>query len=112
VAINIKNLNIYDKDPSEVLDYTVDFRALTNLNDPAATEDYLAAGETISTKTVTVVNSSNITVDSDVLADTASSVVITLSGGTAGEQYQIQCLVTTTASRTAVRSFIINCVNR
>ena len=68
----------YTKDPSAVLDYKFDWKALTN---GSGTSDWLAAAETISTKTVTVSN--GLTKDSDTLTDTNTSVTVWLSARTA-----------------------------
>ena len=92
------------KDPDEVLDFKWDFAALTNEAD-GATEDYLASGETISSKTVTA--QSGITVDSSSITDSNTSVTVWLSEGTAGTDYEVECKVVTSASRTVVRTGIV-----
>ena len=97
----------YTKDPSAVLDYKFDWKALTN---GSGTSDWLAAAETISTKTVTVSN--GLTKDSDTLTDTNTSVTVWLSGGTAGSDYTVTCKIVTSAGRTDERTIIINCRDR
>jgi hypothetical protein len=95
------------KDPSAVLDYKFDWAALTN---GSGTEDWLASGETISTKTVTA--TTGITIDSSTITDTNTSVTVWLSGGTAGNEYTVTCRIVTSSSRTDERSIIIRCVDR
>ncbi len=78
----------YLKDPNAVLDYAFDWSS------------WLASGETISSRTVTV--PAGITLDSD--TEASGSVTAWLSGGTAGEDYQIACLIVTSAGRTDERT--------
>ena len=68
-----------DKDPNAVLDYQWSWA------------DWLAAGEAIASHTV--VAETGITVDSSV-AD-SNAVTVWLSGGTAGESYEVTVRVTT-----------------
>lgn len=70
--------------------------------------DWLASGETIASKTVTV--SDGITVDS--LEDTDSTVTVWLTGGTAGEKYEVACRITTSAGRIDERTFLVSVRNR
>ncbi len=95
---------IFTKDPDAVLDYKIDFAALTNGNGDT---DWLDTDntETISSKTVTV--ETGITKDSDTLGDTNTSVVIWLSGGTAGNDYSVACEIVTSAGRTDERTITI-----
>jgi hypothetical protein len=99
--------NYFVKDPQAVLDYVFDWAALTN---GTGTTDWLASGETISTKTVTV--SSGLTVDSSSIINTNTAVKVWLSSGTAGSQYTVACKVTTSASRTDERTITIDVRNR
>lgn len=85
------------KDPSEKLDYSVDW------------SDFLADAETI-TGTPEWTLPSGITKDSQ--SNTTTSAVIWLTGGTHGEEYVIACKITTSASRIAERSIKILCRNR
>ena len=94
--------SIFLKDPDAVLDYKFDWAALTNGN---GNSDWLASGETISTKTVTV--DSGITRDSDALTDTNTSVTIWLSSGTDDVDYEVACKIVTSASRTDERTITI-----
>ena len=94
--------SIFLKDPDATLDYKFDWKALTN---GSGDSDWLASGETISTKTVTV--DDGITKDSDALTDTDTSVTVWLSGGTAGEDYEVACEIVTSASRTDERTMKI-----
>ena len=82
------------KDPDAVLDYKFDWKALTN---GSGNSDWLASGETISTYEVTV--DTGITKDSAAKADTDTSIVIWLSGGTDEVDYEVTVHIVTSASR-------------
>ena len=84
------------KDPSAVLDYAFDWN------------EWLATGETITDHTITA--DTGITVDSS--TEDAGKVTVWLSGGTAGIDYKVACLITTTAGRTDERSVVIQVENR
>ena len=84
------------KDPSAVLDYAFDWTG------------WLAAGETITDHTITA--DTGITVDSS--TEDAGKVTVWLSGGTAGENYKVACLVETSAGRTDERTIWIKVTNR
>ena len=84
------------KDPSAVLDYAFDWTG------------WLAAGETIVGHTITA--DTGITVDSSTELD--GKVTVWLSGGTAGINYKVACLITTTAGRTDERTLWIRVVER
>lgn len=92
------------KDPSAVLDYVFDWAALTNGRE-GATSDWLDAGETISSHTITA--TSGITVASSSLTDSNTSVTVWLSGGAAGNYYTVTCRIQTSAARTDERSIRI-----
>ena len=84
------------KDPSAVLDYVFDWT------------EWLATGETITDQTITA--DTGITVDSSTESD--GKVIVWLSGGTAGINYKVACLITTSAGRTDERTIWINVVER
>jgi len=84
------------KDPSAVLDYAFDWTG------------WLAAGETITDHTITA--EKGITVDSSTESD--GKVTVWLSGGTAGINYKVACLVETSAGRTDERTLWIRVVDR
>ena len=84
------------KDPSAVLDYAFDWTG------------WLAAGETITDHTITA--DTGITVDTS--TEDAGVVTVWLSGGTAGVNYKVACLITTSAGRTGERTIWIKVVNR
>ena len=84
------------KDPSAVLDYVFDW------------SDWLAAAETITDHTITP--DTGITVDSSTEDD--GKVTVWLSGGTAGINYKVACLITTSAGRTDERTIWIKVVER
>jgi hypothetical protein len=90
------------KDPDSVLDYKFDFAASTN---GTGTGDWLASGETIASRTVTV--DTGLTKDSDSITDSNTSVTVWLSGGAAGTEYNVACEVVTSASRTVERTMVI-----
>ena len=84
------------KDPSAVLDYAFDWT------------EWLATGETIANYTITP--DTGITVDSSTEDD--GKVTVWLSGGTAGINYKVACLITTSAGRTDERTIWIKVVDR
>jgi hypothetical protein len=84
------------KDPSAVLDYVFDWN------------EWLATGETITDHTITA--DTGITVDSS--SEYAGKVTVWLSGGTAGINYKVACLITTTEGRTDERTIWIKVTNR
>jgi len=95
------------KDPAAVLDYKFDWNGLAN---GSGTSNWLAVGETISTKTITA--ATGITVDSSALSDTSTSVTVWLSGGIHGVDYTVACKITTSANRTDERTMTIQCRDR
>lgn len=94
--------NIFIKDPDAVLDYKFDWAALTN---GTGGSNWLASGETISSKTITA--TSGITVASSSITDTNTSVTVWLSGGTDGSDYLVACKIVTSSSRTDERTITI-----
>jgi hypothetical protein len=80
-----------DKDPAEDIDFEIDF------------SDLLDGSETIASYTLTV--PTGITDHDD--SNTDSAVIFWLSGGTAGEEYDIACEIVTSAGRTKKRSLTI-----
>ena len=92
------------KDPSAVLDYVFDWT------------EWLATGETIAVdsetgeKLITITADTGITVDSWTEDD--GKVTVWLSGGTAGINYKVACLITTTEGRTDERTIWIKVTNR
>lgn len=90
------------KDPNAVLDYKFDWKALAN---GSGDSNWLADGETITSKTVTP--ATGITKDSDTLTDTNTSVTVWLSGGTAGVDYTVACRIVTSAGRTDERTVTV-----
>lgn len=101
------------KDPDAVLDYMVDFAPETN-GRICAESDWLQAGETILSHTVTA--DSGITVDSSSLTDSATSVTVWLSGGTLGvdstQVYSVMVHIVTSAGREDERTFRIHMADR
>jgi len=97
------------KDADAVLDFKFDFAPLTN-GQIGADSNWLAPGETIATATVTV--DTGIAKDSSSITDTATSVTVWLSAGTAGQKYRVKCEIVTSADRTDQRSMMIKVVER
>ncbi len=99
------------KDPDDDLDYKFDFKGLTNEVEHARS-DWLESGETIVSFEVTV--PAGITEGSGAkataAADSNTSVVIWLSGGTAGDDYTIACKITTSAGRVVERSHTLSVI--
>ena len=92
------------KDPSAVLDYAFDWK------------EWLATGETIAVdsetgeKLITITADTGIAVDSS--TEDAGKVTVWLSGGTAGINYRVACLITTSAGRTDERTIWIKVTDR
>jgi len=84
------------KDPSAVLDYVFDWT------------EWLATVETITDYTITA--DTGITVGSS--TEDAGKVTVWLSGGTAGINYKVACLITTTEGRTDERTIWIKVTDR
>ena len=82
---------VFQKDPDATLDYAFDWAA------------WLDEGETITNHTVTV--PAGITLDSN--AEASGVVTAWLSGGTAGDSYEVACQITTSAGRTDERTMQI-----
>jgi ribosomal protein S28E/S33 len=103
------------KDPQGTLDYVFDWKARTNGTDPAG-KDWLGPDEVISDHTITP--DTGITLDSDTRVDVVvhdgegnlieladnTGVRLWLSGGTAGESYDVACEITTDQGRTDERT--------
>ena len=92
--------NIFPKDPSAVLDYPFNWNK--------ASSPWLQSGETISSYVITV--EAGLTEDS--ASENAGVVTVWLSGGTAGEIYDVACLINTSNGRTDERTIQISCVER
>jgi hypothetical protein len=89
--------NVYIKDPNSTLDFGFDW------------SQWLNNAEIITGYTIT--SGCGITKVFDTYT-TTGSVVVWLSGGTAGERYTIACLIETSGSRIDERSIKIDCRNR
>ena len=105
--------NIFVKDPSSVLDYKFDWKAATNGTD-GADGDWLAAAETIITRTITAspTGTGALAVDSSSITDTNTSVTAWLSAGLDGVDYTVTCRIATNAGRTDERSIVVQVRNR
>ena len=99
--------NQFPKDPSAVLEWVFDWKPLTN-GVSGASSDWLATGETISSYVITV--DTGLTKNSD--SQSSGAVTVWLSGGTAGTNYKVACLITTSAGRTDERTIWIKVVER
>ena len=91
-------MRVIEKDPDATLDYGFDWSA------------WLASGETISTVDWTIATG----LDEDSLGEVTGSdtAKIWLSGGTAGENYSVACLITTSAGRVDERTLTIRVLER
>lgn len=89
-------MTTFQKDPEAVLDYSFDWTP------------WLAAGETITSKTVTV--PTGLTLDAS--NEAAGVVTAWISGGTAGTAYRVECLIVTSEGRTDERSITIRAQER
>ncbi len=91
---------IFYKDPDADLDFVFDWSS------------WLAAGETISSETITA--ATGITLGTGAKAPSESGGVITvwLSGGTAGTIYTVACKIVTSKLRTDERTIEISIMNR
>lgn len=87
---------VFQKDPAAVLDWAFDWSA------------WLASGETITSRVVTV--PTGITKDSD--TEAAGKVTVWLSGGTAGMSYSVACKIVTSAGRTDERTIWVQVADR
>tara|TARA_R110000868_G_scaffold96433_3_gene265352 strand:+ start:3503 stop:3832 length:330 start_codon:yes stop_codon:yes gene_type:complete len=85
------------KDPSAVLDYTLDW------------SEWLPSGDEISSSTVTIQSiagdSAPLTLDSN--SSTTNTTTAIISGGTAGNKYNIEYTIVTSDSKTDSRNFRI-----
>jgi hypothetical protein len=88
-------LATYNKDPTEVLDYTIDWETLLD-------------GDTISTSEWAA--DTGITQDSE--SETTTLAIIWVSGGTVDKQYTLTNTIVTAGGRTRVRSIAINVIER
>jgi hypothetical protein len=91
------NIDIFEKTPAEVLDYTVDFSS------------WLVGGDLITGAPVWTVPT-GLTLQSS--ANDSTKAVAWLSAGVAGATYTVQCRVNTSQGRTAQRAIVIRCVDR
>ena len=94
--------HVFPKDPSAVLDFPFNWNK--------AVDPWLQSGETIDSYVITV--ASGLTLDA--ASENAGIVTVWLSGGTAGEVYDVACLITTSnvPERTDERTIRISCVER
>ena len=95
--------HVVKKDPGDTEDYIIDLAPKTN-GRPKGT-DYLAAGETIDSVVVTA--DTGITADAGTLTDTNTSVTVRVSGGTAGEEYDIVVASTLSTGRIKERTITV-----
>ena len=91
---------LFVKDPDAELDYSFDW------------SDYLATGETISSQTMTVESGLTLGTGEKAPSESDGIVVFWLSGGPAGEDYDVACKIVTSASRTDERTMTIRVKNR
>ncbi len=92
--------NQFVKDPDAVLDYVFDWRD--------ASTPWLATSETVVGHAITA--DTGLAVDSS--TENNGKITVWLSGGTAGINYKVACLITTSAGRTDERTIWIKVTNR
>lgn len=95
--------NEYLKDPSAVLDWAYNWNDSSGGKTP-----WLATGETILSFVITA--DTGIIVDGSTQLD--GKVTVWLSGGMAGQNYKVACLITTSAGRTDERTIWIKVTDR
>ena len=103
--------NIKLKDPNDdSIDYAFDFAPLTN-EVPGAESDWLSSGETIVSYELTV--DDGITLIKASITNSSTRVTLWVSGGTAGDSYNIACKITTNTSpqRIIERTMTIQCLD-
>lgn len=86
----------YKKDPEAVIDFAFDWSS------------WLADAETIASETVTA--ETGLTVDS--YTEASGVVTVWLSGGTAGQNYYVDCEIVTSAARTDSRRILVKVIDR
>lgn len=106
--------NVFQKDPSGVLDYKFDWKARTNTGslDPNIT-NWLNDGEIIESYVIT--SASGISVSGSFLTDSSTSVTVWLADGDAFNDYSVACKITTSSSpiaRVDERTITIQVRNR
>ena len=95
---------VLQKSVGATLDFPFDWKALTN---GRGRSDWLATGETISSYTVTA---PGLTIVSQALTNSSTTIMPFLSGGTLGSQYTVTVDITTNLGRIdrkAIKIFII-----
>lgn len=103
-------MTTYSHDPNAVLDYGVDWRALTN---GTGGTDWLEEGETITASTWTLPDGITVDPANPALDDaTESTTTIWLTGGTAGQTYRVTNHITTSAGREDDRSIFLRVIDR
>ncbi|MGV9540943.1 phage fiber-tail adaptor protein [Nocardia beijingensis] len=98
------------KDPEAALDYRFVWGEGRPGDRVPGDRPWLEDGETIATFSVTV--PSGITLESSDITDNQGTILIWLSGGTLGRDYDIKCRITTTSSRTDVRYLTVSIETR
>ncbi|WP_148310928.1 phage fiber-tail adaptor protein [Nocardia brasiliensis] len=94
------------KDPEANLDYRFVWGQGRPTERVPGEVPWLDDGETISSFEVTV--PAGLTIESQEATDDSSAVLVWLSGGTAGTEYEVRCRITTSASRTDVRRMTLS----
>lgn len=94
------------KDSDSILKYTFDWAPVTNGREGAKI-DWLDSGVTISSYTITA--DPGITIDSDALTDSNTSVTVTLSGGstTEGTTHNILCHIVASDGQEEDKTLVI-----
>lgn len=102
------------KDPDDSITYKFDWAPLENGTGDSNWLDRTSSPiESIADHTITI-DSPGVTIDHSSISDNASTVTVTISGGTAGKVYPITCQITTSASpaQTPSRTAYLHVSNR
>lgn len=105
--------NRWTKDPDETLQFKFDWAPLANGNGDSNWLDRTNSPlESISTQTVTNVDSPGLTINSSSITDSGTTVTVSLSGGSAGAKYRIKNHITTSSSQVAERTVVVRVLNK
>jgi hypothetical protein len=100
--------NKWYKDPDDTLNFKFDYAPLENGNGNSNWLDRTSSPlEIISEKSLSI-DSPGPTIESSTITDSSTSVMISVSGGTAGHQYKVVCTITTSTGQVLERTAYIH----
>ncbi len=101
------------KDPGDTLTFKFDWAPLENGTGNSNWLDRTSSPlETISSQTTTSIDSPGPTIESSSITDSNTTVTVSISGGTAGNKYQIKNTVTTSTGQIAEKTVILYVTQR